>query len=325
MSHRALITGMTGFAGGFLAEHLLDQGQPVLGTAPDGGWETASPKELSGRIELVAWDLSTNEGLVDESRRRIEDFRPDCIYHLAAMSVPNECGREKPSNAALQVNVEGTRMVLDLAASLSWRPRVLFISSSHVYAPVTAESPRVRESSRLDPQQGYGRTKLMAEAEVCRAVDKSNCDVVIARSFQHAGPRQDPRMMLSQWARQFALGGQQPVEVYTRDAQIDLSDVRDVVRAYRLLLEHGRTGSVYNVGSGKGCRSGEVLDLLREMADPKRPIVELHPGKKQNHIADIARLVRCTGWQSEISIETTVADTLAWWRRFVADQSVESE
>jgi GDP-4-dehydro-6-deoxy-D-mannose reductase len=122
-------------------------------------------------------------------------------------------------------------------------------------------------------------------------------------------------MMLPQWARQFALGGPGPVEVHTLQARLDLSDVRDVVRAYRLLVERGRPGEVYNVGSGLSRRSGEVFELLRGMADPTRPVVELQAGLKQEPIADVARLVRCTGWHATIPLETTISDTLAWWRQ----------
>lgn len=318
MSHRALITGVPGFVGGFLAEHLLDFGDDVLGCSPDGMWEKSSPEELRDRVQLVAWDLTSPEGLSTEARRQIEDFRPDCIYHLAALSVPEDCGEEEPAPPAVAVNVDGTRRVMELAASLPSKPRVLFTSSSHVYAPVPPEAPKIDETAPLGPQRGYGRTKLLAEGEVRRAIDRHGCDAVIARSFQHTGPRQNPRMMLPEWARQFAIDSSEPVKVHTRDAQVDLSDVRDVVRAYRLLIERGRRGEVYNVGSGISRRAGDVLELLREMADPKRPVVELRPGFKQDPIGDVSRLLRCTGWRARIPLETTVSDTLTWWRRLLA-------
>jgi len=315
MAFRALITGVSGFAGCHLAEHLLQCGDAVLGCSPKGQWEPSSPQELADRVELVPWDLGDATSISPQALQRIEQFRPEGIYHLAAMSVPKDCGDNEPSAAALAVNVEGTRRVLQLAGSLPSRPRVLLISSSHVYAPVSAASPRVDETAPLGPQWGYGRTKLLAEAEARRAIEQDGCDAVIARSFQHTGPRQLPPMMLAAWARQFVAADTGPVEVHTRDAYIDLTDVRDVVRAYRLLLEHGRTGEIYNIGSGKSCRSGDVLEILQQMAGPRR-IVELHPGRKQDPIADISRLVGTTGWCAKIPLEKTVADTLAWWRQF---------
>ena len=121
-------------------------------------------------------------------------------------------------------------------------------------------------------------------------------------------------MMLSQWAWQLATTDQ-PVEVYTHDASVDLTDVRDVVRAYRLLVERGRSGEVYNVGSSQSRRTGDLVGLLRGMADPTRPIVELRPGRKQDPIADITRVSKRTGWRPAIPIEQTVADTWEYWRR----------
>ncbi len=315
MPHRALITGVSGFAGGFLAQHLLQCGDHVLGCSPNGAWEHASPEELRGQVDLLAWDLGSTGGISSEARRRIEEFRPDCIYHLAALSVPEDSGDEDPLPAALAINVGGTRQVMELAAALPWRPRVLFTSSSHVYAPVSPEAPKVGETAPLGPRRAYGRTKLLAENEVRRALKQHGCDAVIARSFPHTGPRQNPQMMLPQWARQFAVGGSRPVEVHTLDAQLDLSDVRDVVRAYRLLLGRGRRGGVYNVGSGVSRTSRHVWELLRNMADPTRPVIELRGGFKQDPIADTARILRCTGWRARIPMETTVSDTLAWWQR----------
>jgi GDP-4-dehydro-6-deoxy-D-mannose reductase len=314
MAHRALIIGVSGFAGGFLAEHLLDAGDAVLGIAPDGRWMASSPPSLGRAVELVSWDIGRPEGPEPSVVRRIEQFRPDAIYHLAAMSVPADCGEVTPTPVAVEVNVEGTRRVLELAAALPGCPRVLFTSSSYVYAPVASSSPRVAEDAAVGPRCGYGKTKLAAEELAQRMRKEMGVDVVIARAFQHAGPRQSPRMMLSQWASQYAVVGK-PVEIYTRDAHVDVTDVRDVVRAYRLLIERGRSGEVYNVGSSHGRRTGDLLELLRGIADPGRPVVELRPGPKQDPIADIARLTADTGWQPEISIERTVADTWEYWRR----------
>ncbi len=313
MFDRVLITGISGFVGGFLAEHLLDTGHAVFGCSPAGQWMAESSESLAGRVELVAWDMAA-AGLSEEACRRIERFRPGAVYHLAAISIPEDCGLAEPTLQAEAINVGGTRQVLELAARLRPRPRVLLTSTSHVYAPVPPELPRVDEDAPLGPERGYGRTKLAAEAEVCRAVERGLCDAVIVRAFQHTGPRQNARMMLPQWVRQFAAGGSQPVEVYTRDAHIDLTDVRDVVRAYCLLMEHGECGGVYNVGSGINRRSGDLLAILHDMADPRRPVVELRPGFKQDPIADTTRLVNLTGWSPEITPEQTVADTLAYWR-----------
>jgi len=231
------------------------------------------------------------------------------------LSIPRECGDQEPSPLAMAVNVEGTRRVMELAMSLEHQPRVLFISSSQVYARVSAESARVDESAPVGPTTAYGKTKAAAEAIVLQAVRRHGADAVIARGFQHTGPRQNPQMMLPQWARQFARSDNGPVEVYTRDAWIDLTDVRDVVRAYRILAEKGQAGDVMNVGSGTPQRSGDVLAELQALADPNRPVVELHPGTKHDPIADITRLRERTNWCATIPMKKTVFDTLSWWQR----------
>jgi len=319
MPPRALITGASGFVGGFLAEHLGALGFDVMGTSPDGTWMPHSPRELADRVELVAWDLGRDERPDAEALGRIERFAPGVIYHLAAMSVPNDCGAGEPTPAAWATNVEGTRRVVELAGELRSRPRVVFTSSSKVYAPVAPEAPQVDEDAPLGPVQGYGRTKLAAERAALEAARRRGVDVVVARSFQHTGPRQNPRMMLPQWAQQFAASADAPIEVYTRDAWIDLGDVRDVVRAYHLLAERGQPGTIYNVGSGTCRRSGDVLALLCRLAGPDRRIVELRPGRKQDPIADVTRLHQATGWRPQIPIEQTVADTWAYWQRQATD------
>jgi GDP-4-dehydro-6-deoxy-D-mannose reductase len=309
-----LITGISGFAGGFLAEHLMACGDAVLGASIDGAWEQTSDSRLAGCVALIRWDLAQSDGLDEESRRQVAEFQPDCIYHLAALSIPDECGQQRPTQRAVSINVDGTRRVLELAASLPSPPRIVAISSSHVYAPVSPAAWRVDEAAPVTPARGYGQTKLSAEEEVRRAVALHGADAVIVRPFQHAGPRHNAKMMLAQWACQLAAGGAAPIQVQTCDAFIDLTDVRDVVRAYRLLAERGRRGEVYNVGSGVRRRSGDVLEMLRRMAGSSRPVVESSPGFKQDPIADTARLRDATGWQPNISLETTVADTLAWWQ-----------
>ena len=313
MAYRALITGVSGFVGPFLAEHLLDCGDAVLGTSPDGAWTDRTSERVRAKVELIAWDLSRPDGLSEASRRAIQRFRPQVVYHLAAISVPAQCGEDQPTPQAVAVNVDGTRRVLEAAAAMDGPPRLLLVSTSHVYGPVGESSPRVDENWPLAPRQGYGRTKLAAEEAVRRAID-AGLDGLIVRAFQHTGPGQRPPMMLPEWAGQFAHGGPGPVQVQTLDAWIDLSDVRDIVRAYRLLAVEGQRGATYNVGSGQSRRSGDILEILRRTARVDRVVVQLRPGRKQDPIADITRLVRRTGWQPRVPLEQTVADTLAWWQ-----------
>lgn len=312
---KALITGITGFAGGHLAEHLLAAGDEVLGCSASGAWPPGAPDELRRRVPLWAWDLGDPAGLAAQTREQIEAFAPDCLYHLAAISVPEDCGQDEPTPRAMTINVGGTGRVVELAASLAGRPRVLFTSSSHVYAPVSAARFRLDEEAPFGPRRPYGMTKLAAEQVLLAAAREQGLDVVIARAFQHTGPRQSSRMMLPEWAAQLARRGSEPVLVYNRDTHLDITDVRDVARAYRQLVELGVAGATYNVGSGVSRRSGDILDLLMERAGSTREIVELNPGRNQDPVADNRRLVAQTGWRPEIPLERTVADTLDYWLR----------
>ena len=132
---------------------------------------------------------------------------------------------------------------------------------------------------------------------------------VIPLSRQLAG------MMLPDWVRQFADDESGPVQVRNLTTTIDLSDVRDVVRAYRLLMLRGQPAEVYNVGSGVAVQTGDVFEILRRLAGPDRPVVERFPGIHHRPVADISRLKACTHWQPQISPAQTVADTLEFWRR----------
>ncbi len=310
---KALITGVTGFAGGFLAEHLLARGEEVLGCSRSGRWPAWAGPELR-RLEVLNCDLGDAAGTDDAARRQVADFSPDCIYHLAALSVPVDCGTIEPTARAIEVNVGGTGRLLDLAARLPRKPRVLFISTSHVYGGATKEHHRLDETTPAAPHRAYGKTKWMAEQLAVRARSEHGLDVLIVRSFQHTGPRQEPRLMLPEWAVQFARGDE-PVRVKHLNTWIDLSDVRDVVRAYRLLAELGDCNGVYNVGSGVARRTGDILEVLRRLAGPNREIVEQQPGQvRWDPVADVRRLQAATGWRPEIELEKTVGDTLEYWR-----------
>jgi GDP-4-dehydro-6-deoxy-D-mannose reductase len=309
---RALITGITGFVGQYLAEHLVDCGDQVIGSAYRDTWCRDFAEKARRSVSVCEWNLA--EPVPAALREQAQRLAVDCIFHLAAISVPGECGDSRPSPAATAANVGGTRAVLALARSLHPHPRVLVVSSAHVYAPVSPDRPRVTEDAPVGPTGAYGVTKLQAERLCWEAVD-NGLEVIVARAFQHAGPRQAPKFMLPEWAVQFVRSDNEPIRVVTLDSYNDLSDVRDIVRAYRLLLDCPHTRGVYNVGSGRNIRSGDVFERLVQLTGRQTGVVEQHPGRRQHPIADCTRIMADTAWSPVIPLDQTLIDTLADFRR----------
>ncbi len=307
---RAVITGVAGFAGSFLAEHLLACGDQVLGCSLDGRWADDAPPWMTRDADVLMWDVVN--GVTEAVARRVAEFAPDALFHLAALSIPADCGRSEPTPHALRVNVGGTEAAVRLAAQCRSRPRVLLVSSSRVYAPVEAAHPRVVETSAVEPTSGYAKTKLAAEEALRREAAAARIESLVVRAFNHAGPRQSPRLMLSQWCREL-VRGDDPMEVLRLDSYLDMTDVRDVVRAYRLLMLHGHSGEAYNVGGGVALRSGDIFEQLRRLYDPARRYVERSPGRQQDPIADLTKLQATIAWRPEIPLEVTLRDTLHYW------------
>ncbi len=310
---RALICGIGGFVGTHLAEHLLAAGDTVMGCSRSGSWPAEVAADMTDRVPMIPWDI--RRPLAEPYRREVIEFAPQAVYHLAAISVPGACGADEPTAEARQVNVQGTAAVLDLITPMPHQPRLLLASSCYVYAPVQPEQPVVAEDAPLGPLRGYGKSKLAAERLVAAAARTGRVDAVIARAFQHSGPRQSPQMILPDWASQLTAGRQGPLRILCRDAFLDLSDVRDVVRAYRALVVDGKPQTVYNVGSGVCHRSGDLLEQFFALLGSRREVVETHPGRRQHPIADITRITSHTHWKPQIDIKTTLRDLLEYWQQ----------
>jgi len=322
---RVLITGVAGFAGTFLAEHLLECGDAVLGCTLDGNWEPsvfgsaaedlAALDRLARAVPVLPWDVS--QPAPAATLRTVQAFQPTHVCHLAALSALIDCGDKKPTELAWGVNVQGTRHVAELTAQLGGTPRLLFVSSAQVYAPPEApDRPARVEQSLVKPGSAYGKTKHAAELTLAEVSRRHGLDVVIARSFNHTGPRQSSRFLLPEWTEQL-VRGDDPICVRCKNTCLDLCDVRDVAKAYRMLLKKGVSGRTYNVGSGVSIWGGDILELLFRLSSRTASVVESQPSTqpRQNPIADISLLATDIGWRPEISFETTVAETLAFWQR----------
>lgn len=307
MSGPTLVTGATGFAGGHLIEWLADTTDVV-------GWGRRAPApSLAALARWEAVDLHDR----DRVRARIRALRPSFIYHCAGS--PHVAGSWKNPAEPLASNVLGTAHLLDAVRDAGIACRVLVTGSATVYAP-SAEP--IREDAPRLPQNPYALSKLAQEDLALRAAREDGMDIVVARAFNHTGARQSDAFVAPAIAHQVARierGEIAPVlHVGNLDAVRDLSDVRDVVRAYAALMARAPGGVAYNVASGVGRPIRAIVDALCARArvpiglevDPSR----LRPSDTPVLIGEITRLQVATGWTPEVSFDRMLDDLLTSWR-----------
>lgn len=314
---RALITGATGFVGAHLTAHLVRSGDQVLGVSRSARWRSAVGLYPELRdAPILRWDIRTP---ADESlREQILGFDPEVIYHLAAISIPADCGAPEPTDAAIQTNVEGTRHVLDLALQCTSRVKFLLASSCHVYGPPAEENDIVTEACELRPGNGYGVTKQMSERLLADAARARLIQAVSLRGFQQTGPLQSDRMLLPEWTRQFA-ERKPTIAVRSLETTLDLMDVRDSVRSYRELaiadLSTFDGDALHvNVGSGQRSSGQQIIDALQGVAGYEATIEESAPARRRNPIADVNRLHEIIEFEPKYQLSDTIADTYDYWR-----------
>ena len=285
MSGPVLVTG----AGGFVGRHLFAE----LGDAAVAG-ET---------------DVTDPDALAAELRR----IAPTAVVHLAAASSVRDSWRDGAE--VWRVNAVGTVTLLDAVAAEAPDVRTLVVSTGEVYG-ATPDRP-AREEDPLAPLSPYAASKAAAELAADRAARVEGLDVLVARPFQHTGPGQDERFAIGSWTHQIARleregGGE--LEVGDLTVERDLTDVRDVVRAYRLLLEPAVSAGTYNVASGRAVPLAEVVETLVGLA--RSPVrVRQNPARIRRVdlpvlAGDPSKLRAATGWEPGLNLERTLADAL---------------
>jgi len=312
---KALIIGGAGFVGGYLIRELKAGGWDVSATCLEN--ETIGEDCAVRTLDILK---------KDDIQPLLEDIRPDVIYHLAAQSSV-ALSWKRPQLTA-EINVVGTINVLEAARDSGINARIILIGSGEEYGFIREGSCPLKESEPLIPGNIYAATKAcqgMLGEIYARAY---KMDIVMVRAFNHSGPAQMPIFVISDFCRQIAeaeKGLREPeMKVGNLSAKRDFTDVRDVVRAYRLLGEKGVSGRTYNVGRGKAVEIQYILDTALSMAalpikvtnDPARmrasdiPVIE----------PDTSLIYADTGWKAEISMEQTIADTLDYWRKNLKEE-----
>lgn len=301
---RVLVTGATGFVGRYLLSELKAQGHAAYGL--DLG---APPPDLPVDAFVTA-DICRGDALPEAVAR----LRPDACVHLAAMAfVPS--GKSSPVKMT-EVNVMGTTRLLDAFRAHAPEARILFVSTAQVYgtrprlAPVTEDDP-------LFPESLYGITKSAADGIARFFARQYGMPVMVARPYNHIGPGQAPDYVVASFASQVRAireGAPAAIRVGNLESRRDFTDVRDIVRAYRLLLEKGAAGEAYNIASGRHVRIADVLARLCDLAGVQPRIdhdAALHRPVDHSLVLDITRLRQATGWAPAVPLETTLKDLVA--------------
>lgn len=299
---RALVTGATGFAGRHLCAHLRAEGDDVVATDRRGG---------DGAIALDVLDAAAVGAT-------FAAHRPDVVYHLAGWS--DVGGSWQDPLAVLRANAEGTLLVLE-AARAAGVGRVVVASSADVYGVVREDQLPITEAQALHPVSPYAVSKVAADFLALQAHLGHGQEVIRARAFNHIGPGQGPQFVASALAARVAANerdGTDEVPVGNLAARRDFTDVRDVVRAYRLLALRGDPGQAYNICSGSAVAIQELADRLLALASrPMRLVVDPDRYRKVDVplvLGDPTRLREATGWTPTVDLDTTLADVLDHWR-----------
>ena len=292
---RAYLTGGTGFVGAWLLRHLADAGDTAIAPGPEV--DVTDPA-------LFAPDL--------------REASPDVVYHLAALTHVGRSWSE-PSET-FRVNAMGTLNVLEAAARCDVPPVVVLVSSAEVYGPARDGTP-LDEQAELRPVTPYAASKVAAEFLGLQAFLGKGLRVVRARPFNHVGPGQADDFVVSALARRMVeaeLGKTGIVRVGNLAASRDFTDVRDVVRAYRLLASEGAGGEAYNVCSGSAISIAALAQQMAGLLSCDVKLVEdpalFRPVEVPVLLGDCSKLEAATGWRPEIGLATTLSDVVAYWR-----------
>ena len=316
---RALITGITGFVGSHLAEMILND---YLDWEVHGTKRWRSPREnlseIEGKIQLHDCDLTDLSSLM----RVLDEVKPDRIFHLAAQSYVMMSYRAP--TATIDSNVNGTINLFEALRILGQNPLVHACSSSEVYGQVRDEDIPIREHTPFRPASPYAVSKVGEDMAGYMYHHAYGLQIIRTRMFTHSGPRRGEVFVDSAFAKQVArieAGVQDPVLVVGNlDSVRTFADVRDVVRAYWLLLEKCPPGEVYNIGGETTMTIREMLEMLLDMSDLKDKIevrvdpALLRPADVTNQVPSTEKFKEATGWEPQIPYSETLRDMLDYWR-----------
>ena len=305
---KVLVTGVDGFVAGYLSDYLFKSGYDVYGT-------TISETYKNDKIKIFKMNLLDAENVSDV----IKNISPNMIFHLAGQSAVG-LSWQKPV-LTIDVNVNGTLNLLEAVRINNINSRILIIGSSDQYGTIKPEDCPIKETQLQKPQSPYGISKKTQEEIGKLYVKAYKMNIIFVRAFNHIGARQGKNFVVPDFASKIVKIEKSAVPVLkvgNLDTLRDFTDVRDIVRGYLMLLESGKIGESYNIGSGNVIKIKDILKKLINLSSKK---IKIEIDKEKFRPVDVP-IVQCdnskikkdTGWSPEISIDETLKEVLEYWR-----------
>ncbi len=318
---RLLITGVAGFAGSYLATHLFDTDIEIYGASRES--DILMP-QLRDRVTYLQGDLLSG----DYVRDMLTQVKPDVIVHLAGQPFVPTAWSNPWGTIELNVlpQLHMLKGLIDLGLTDT---RFLSITSGKVYGHALPERIPFHEDDHFDPDNPYDLSKVTQDLMASQYYLSHKLPIVRARPFNHIGPRQNANFVTGAFARQIArieAGVQDPImHVGNLSVARDFSDVRDVVRAYALLMLHGKAGEAYNIGSGRAVTIQHILDTLLSFSNVDINIEQdeskMRPTDQPISYGVIEKIKKDVGWQPEIPLEQSLKDILNYWRAEIKSEN----
>lgn len=309
---KVFITGINGFVG----KHLIKEypNDEIFGLV-----KTSTDENLGENVKKFQGDILDSSGI----RKIIEEVKPDIIFHLAALTSPSESLKNPVET--LDNNIKGQLNILEAVRDLELDCKTLVVSSAEIYGSVSEKDLPINENVQFLPTTPYAVSKITQDFLGYQYFKSYGVKSIRVRPFNHIGPGQAPMFVVSAFAKQIAMiekGQQEPVmKVGNLTPKRDFTDVRDVARAYKLLMEKGEIGEVYNIGSGKSYGINEILNILISFSTEKIEVREDPSLVRKVDVkelrCDYTKLKNDTSWEPEIEIEKSLKDTLDYWRNIL--------
>ena len=305
---KVLVTGVDGFVAGYLSDYLFKSGYDVYGT-------TISETYKNDKIKIFKMNLLDAENVSDV----IKNISPNMIFHLAGQSAVGVSWQNPV--LTMDVNVNGTLNLLEAVRINNINSRILIIGSSDQYGIIKPENCPIKETQLQIPQTPYGISKKTQEEIGKLYVKAYKMNIIFVRAFNHIGARQGKNFVVPDFASKIVKIEKSAVPVLkvgNLDTLRDFTNVRDIVRGYLMLLERGKIGESYNIGSGNVIKIKDILKKLINLSSKK---IKIEIDKEKFRPVDVpivqcdnSKIKRDTGWSPEISIDETLKEVLEYWR-----------